>query len=413
MNKPRRTRGKSSSAPSYRLHKSTGQAVVCINGKDLYLGKHGTEESQRRYKQALSDHWSPPGINQKKLLVQPKVADVTIARLVVAFGKKAINKHGEDSNEWKYQVKPVLASFRECYGDLLASEFGPIRFENFRLQLVARGLCRQVIKRKSNYIVKIFELGKNMEIIPAEYWWRLKGLGPVEANIEPRKKRRAVPLGIVKRTQQELTPVLSDLVEVHRLIGGRPTEVCTIRPCDIERSDDVWIYTPATHKTEHHDHSRQIAIGPQAQAVLLPYLERDSQAYCFTPQEAYEQHYARRHENRKTPLKEGNRPRPRKPKTFKPCYNKDSYRRAVKRAAMRAFPIPEEIDNSSEKVKAWKFTHVWTPNQLRKSAAMTVRKEADLETAQVVLGHASKKTTEQFYAEVIDERAVKFARKFG
>lgn len=44
---------------------------------------------------------------------------------------------------------------------------------------------------------------------------------------------------------------------------------------------------------------------------------------------------------------------------------------------------------------------------------MTVRKEADLETAQVVLGHASKKTTEQFYAEVVDERAVEFARKFG
>ena len=135
MNKPRRTRGKSSSAPSYRLHKSTGQAVVCINGKDLYLGKHGTEESQRRYKQALADHWSPPGINQKKLLVQPKVADVTIARLVVAFGKKAINKHGEDSNEWKYQVKPVLASFRECMGICWPASLGPFGSRTFDCNL--------------------------------------------------------------------------------------------------------------------------------------------------------------------------------------------------------------------------------------------------------------------------------------
>lgn len=353
MNKPRRTRGKSTSAPSYQLHKSSGRAVVRINGKDHYLGKHGTKESQQRYKQVLADHWNPPGINEKMMLSSPRGSDVLIAALVVAYGKKAINKHGENSEEWKYQIKPVLSAFRDSYGDMMACDFGPIRFENFRQQLAARGLCRQVIKRKSNYVVKMFELGKNMEMIPAELWWRLKGLGPVEANIKPRKKRRAVPLDIVQKTQEELTPVLSDMVEFHRLVGARPTEVCTIRPCDIDRSGDVWIYTPAKHKTEHHGHSRKIAIGPQAQAVLLPYLSRDRQAFCFTPQEAYEQHYARRHRNRKTPLNEGSRPRPRKPKTFKPRYNKDSYRRAVNRAASRAFPIPKEIEHLPERVEAW------------------------------------------------------------
>ena len=29
--------------PSYRLHKPTGQAVVTLNGKDNYLGRHGTK----------------------------------------------------------------------------------------------------------------------------------------------------------------------------------------------------------------------------------------------------------------------------------------------------------------------------------------------------------------------------------
>ena len=29
--------------PSYRLHKPTGQAVVRLDGRDVYLGKHGTE----------------------------------------------------------------------------------------------------------------------------------------------------------------------------------------------------------------------------------------------------------------------------------------------------------------------------------------------------------------------------------
>ena len=28
--------------PRYRRHKATGQAVVTIDGRDIYLGKHGT-----------------------------------------------------------------------------------------------------------------------------------------------------------------------------------------------------------------------------------------------------------------------------------------------------------------------------------------------------------------------------------
>jgi hypothetical protein len=31
---------------SYRLHKPTGQALITLNGKDHYLGKHGTEKSR-------------------------------------------------------------------------------------------------------------------------------------------------------------------------------------------------------------------------------------------------------------------------------------------------------------------------------------------------------------------------------
>ncbi len=55
----------------------------------------------------------------------------------------------------------------------------------------------------------------------------------------------------------------------------RPGEVCALRPVDIDRSGDVWEYKPLGHKTEHHDRSRMIYIGPQAQAVLTPFLFRD------------------------------------------------------------------------------------------------------------------------------------------
>jgi hypothetical protein len=34
------------SLPSYRRHKASGQAVVALNGKDHYLGPHGSKVSR-------------------------------------------------------------------------------------------------------------------------------------------------------------------------------------------------------------------------------------------------------------------------------------------------------------------------------------------------------------------------------
>jgi hypothetical protein len=41
--------------PSYCLHKATGQAVVRIDGKDHYLGKFGTKESQDAYDRLIAE----------------------------------------------------------------------------------------------------------------------------------------------------------------------------------------------------------------------------------------------------------------------------------------------------------------------------------------------------------------------
>ena len=91
-------RGRSTSAPSYRLHKATGQARVTINGKTYYLGKHGSEESQQKYKQALADHWNPPGTAPKPVPRQSE-SSITVAHLAIEYAKHVKTKHGDDSNE--------------------------------------------------------------------------------------------------------------------------------------------------------------------------------------------------------------------------------------------------------------------------------------------------------------------------
>lgn len=44
-----------SRVPSYRRHKPTGQAVVTLNGRDLYLGKWNTTASKAEYDRLIAE----------------------------------------------------------------------------------------------------------------------------------------------------------------------------------------------------------------------------------------------------------------------------------------------------------------------------------------------------------------------
>lgn len=46
--------------PSYRLHKVSGNAVVTLNGRDHYLGAHGSPESVDAYKRLIGE-WTTAG----------------------------------------------------------------------------------------------------------------------------------------------------------------------------------------------------------------------------------------------------------------------------------------------------------------------------------------------------------------
>ena len=60
-----------------------------------------------------------------------------------------------------------------------------------------------------------------------------------------------------------LPNIVHAMVQFQRLTGCRPQEACLVRPCDVDRSGEVWCYQPATHKTEHQGRRRRVYIGPK------------------------------------------------------------------------------------------------------------------------------------------------------
>jgi hypothetical protein len=205
-----------------------------------------------------------------------------------------------------------------------------------------------------------------------------------------------------------------------------------MRPRDIDRSEKIWVYAPAEHKTAHHGHERKIFIGPKGQEFLQPFLLRPAEAYCFSPAEAEAERRTIMHTNRKTPLACGNVPGSNckeNPRCIKgDVYTVAIYRRAIGRATEKAFPAPDYLrrqpgetreqwrkrltKKQKAEFKAWYKQFHWHPHQLRHNAATFLRKEFGLETARIILGHRSAVITE-VYAEQDKEKAMEAIVRVG
>lgn len=77
----------------------------------------------------------------------------------------------------------------------------------------------------------------------------------------------------------------------------------------------------------------------------------------------------------------------------------------------KALPKADQEKLSRER-DAWRANYLWSPNQLRHTAATEVRKRYGLEAAQIVLGHAAAVVT-QVNAERDLVRGVDIMRQIG
>lgn len=409
--------------PKYRLHRQSGQAIVTINGRDHLLGPHKSKASKIEYDRLIGE-WLASG--RSASYGAPK-GDYAVVELAADYMRWAKGYYGDGATSEYHRVLPAVRLLRELYGRTAADQFGPLQLKALRQRFVAQDWARSYVNHQVRRIVRLFRWAASEGKVPPAVPQALAMVaGLRKGKTKARETKPVLPVDdeIVDATLPFMPEVTADMVRLQRLTGMRPAEVCIVRPCDIDRSGEIWLYRPESHKTEHHGHDRVVPIGPKAQAVLLRYLARAADDNCFRPCDSMARHYADRKSARTIPLSCGNRPgtnRKRKPrKAPGKKYAVDAYRRAISRACDKAFPHAElgKIRRKDltpaqlKELKAWQSSHRWAPNQLRHAAATEVRREFGLEAAQIVLGH-SKADTTQIYAERDLQKGLEVAKRIG
>lgn len=455
--------------PSLRRHKPTSQAVVTLSGKDHYLGvwpagrKSPPPAIQQAYERLIAEWLAgnrQPLPSGAAAVRQPSHTPasldlagdevLTIAGLLVAYWEFARTYYRQPDGDPSPELtclRAALGPLRRLYEDLPAAEFSPLKLKAVRQSMIDAGLTRATINHNVGRMKRVFAWAVENELVPPAVSHGLQAVRGLKAGRSgAREGRKVQPVApeLVEKTLPHLPPAVADMARLQLLTGMRSTEVCRLRPCDLDRSADVWVYRPPEHKTAHRGKERAVAIGPRAQAVLAPYLAGLAATdFVFSPARSEAERRAEAATGRKTPRWRSHLERNRRKRKACPrraageWYTRSSYGRCVARGCERAFPLPAELargratdaagfkrpetlaqwrarlgDERWAEVGAWRAAHHWHPHQLRHRRGTDVREKFGLDAAQAVLGHSDARVTE-IYAEVKLETAADVARLTG
>lgn len=402
-------------APARRYHLS-GQSVVTLDGKDFYLGIHDSPVSIARYAVLIAtyqqngfrlpDSLDMDAINQRASILfsldsEPQRQDkepITVKHVTGFYREFAKNRHTRKNDQELIRANQICDELDKHEGGSLVDEFGPLALQRQRDRWVKSGrLSRRYVNRQVNLIIRIFKVAVSQELVKESTWQRLKSVEPLrrgQTTAAETELRMPVNIESVRATAKHLSPIVRDMVRVVVSTGLRPSEICNLRPIDIDRSNaDCWMFRPAQHKTANKGIRKAVPLVGDAREAIEDHLNRRPESYCFSPKEAVAWMQSQKRAARKSPVQpsqvDRSKPNPRKQAGDR--YDAQSLNRAIKTACKKANVDP------------------WTPYQLRHLAATAVRDAIGIEYAQALLGHREISMTEH-YTRTAEQKSIEAAQ---
>jgi len=278
------------------------------------------------------------------------------------------------ASDHRTRIKTVLKLLAELHPTTPAAEFTPADFRAWQAWVCKlpdpKGIkatrFNATSVRDMRAVVKsVWKWGVGNRDIPAGVWQALRAVPPPKhTEVRAAAKVKPADPGAVERVLPLLPPVVAAVVRLIRLTGARPTEVMTLKPCQVGRAGDVWVFRPETHKGTWRGKTRTLYLGADAQAVLAPWLDASPEAFAF---------------------------RPTGPRAKAERYNHRSLGLAVRRACKRA----------GVRFSAY---------QLRHLLGTEVRAKHGLEATRAVLGQSYKSMADHYSGEADRELAERVAR---
>jgi integrase len=388
MGRPRKA------APDLYWYATRRQWAVNLAGRRRLLGPDRLAAERRRLD--LLERWRANGQGEVPA-APPASRTVTVAEALAAY---LDDTRGRVSAGQFDRIRTAAEVAGRLYGATPAAQFGPLALAAVRAELTrARSrrpphgpLSRTYVNHLAGCLQTAWLWAESRQMVPPHHGITLQSVRALREGEGGRETdpRQPVAPEVVAATLPHCGRVLAAMVRFQQLTGCRPQDVCRLTPGRVSRSPAeilypmprlavaafadgptgklLWVYCPERHKTRKLGKPRIVVVGPEAQAVLTPFLDRPAAARCFTPAEAAA-------DGRRGRALAAGRSWARRPGA---AWTTQAYGQSLKRAVRRA--------NRVRAAGGLPALPEWVPHQLRHGAATAALNRTDDHTAAAVIG---------------------------
>ena len=408
---------------------------ITVNGrqKSFYLGKYGSPEAQRKYRQLCSSM-----LTDDVPAVEP-VPSMSLSYLYNKFLDTIEGKTDSESAGLRRTIRYAL----ECFGDsLILDDFADdtrtikilTEFQQYLLSIAneertektdvvycrnsrqaGQPISRQTKKKWTytgiNRMVKkwisILRWGCRNGILPFAIFRVLDALKPLNAKsgLPRTPEAEAASDDALRAVLPYMTPTVREMVQIQRGTGMRAKEICDLLVGDIDKTGDTWTVRTDRHKTAAHLRFRYFAFSQEETAILRRRCAgKSDEQHVFSQKESFEEYWQMQRKNRKTPVQPSRAIKDEQNKDkrldrYHDYFTERSYAQSIRTACGRARKAGVDVENIN-------------PKSIRHAAYTAYSEKYGVDIASKNAGHTSPRMAD-VYDHSLRMAAAKLAAERG
>ena len=271
---------------------------VRVQMKDHYLGDWGPTGSPEhaaaveRYNLLMAEFLRHGSVDRISKRASSPTIDTLVAMYTLHLREQDVLA-GDALRRGERNARSILDVFNRGFGSEPIVGFNLEKLTRWQRRLATMPVRREAAKTEGgwtrpassarwsrNYInnkairtvIALFKFGRGKGMVPREVLADVQDINPLSANrttAPDREARRDVSDAVVAKTLPLLNPYIADVVQLIRIVGARPSEICSLTPAMIDRSlGDVWFANLDKHKNAHRGKLRVLTFDSSAQKIL-------------------------------------------------------------------------------------------------------------------------------------------------